>query len=178
MKYGRYHYYGFTLIELLIVITVIAILAAITIVAYAGITGRANDVAVETDLHNDSTLLIANELPAGSFPNTELALSTQGLRVAENSYGNPILDGSTGYAYNLLYCSTVDGYQPSSFALIGSSKSGNVYSVAADGNVVTFPKASWTGGWGTICPAILGVSAGNSATGIWLYENSIWKSWL
>jgi prepilin-type N-terminal cleavage/methylation domain-containing protein len=178
MRYGRYQYTGFTLVELLIVIVVIAILAAITIVAYAGITGRANDDAVKSDLHNDSSLLISNELTTGSYPNTETALSAQGLRVTENAYGNPLVDGGTGYLYNLLYCSTVDGYQPSEFAFIGSSQSGNVYSVANDGNINSFPKSSWTGGWGTICPAILGVSAGNSATGIWLYENSIWKNWL
>ena len=37
---------GFTIVELLIVIVVIAILAAITIVAYTGIQNRAYDTAV------------------------------------------------------------------------------------------------------------------------------------
>lgn len=40
---------GFTIVELLIVIVVIGILAAITIVAYGGITGRANAVKYQTD---------------------------------------------------------------------------------------------------------------------------------
>lgn len=39
---------GFTIVELLIVVVVIAILAAITIVSYNGITNRANDSAAES----------------------------------------------------------------------------------------------------------------------------------
>ena len=41
---------GFTIVELLIVIVVIAILAAITIVAYNGIQGRALDSTRLSDL--------------------------------------------------------------------------------------------------------------------------------
>ena len=46
------HQAGFTIVELLIVVVVIAILAAITIVAYNGIQNRANDSAVRSDLSN------------------------------------------------------------------------------------------------------------------------------
>jgi len=48
---------GFTIVELLIVIVVIAILAAITIVSYNGIRGRAEAAAMSSDLRN-----IANTL--------------------------------------------------------------------------------------------------------------------
>jgi len=41
---------GFTIVELLIVVVVIAILAAITIVSYNGITNKANDTAIQNDL--------------------------------------------------------------------------------------------------------------------------------
>ena len=43
---------GFTIVELLIVIVVIAILAAITIVAYNGVQQRARDARRATDLSN------------------------------------------------------------------------------------------------------------------------------
>lgn len=59
---------GFTIVELLIVIVVIAILAAITIVAYNGIQARAKTVAGQTAAANldkkwkPTMLLTANTL--------------------------------------------------------------------------------------------------------------------
>lgn len=45
--------YGFTLTELLIVIIVIGILATIAVVSYQGITARANDAVVASDLRSN-----------------------------------------------------------------------------------------------------------------------------
>lgn len=46
------HQKGFTIVELLIVVVVIAILAAITIVSYNGITKQANTSGMKSDLSN------------------------------------------------------------------------------------------------------------------------------
>jgi len=48
------HNKGFTLVELLIVIVVIAILAAVTVVAYNGLVARANRTAAQADIANAS----------------------------------------------------------------------------------------------------------------------------
>ena len=48
---------GFTIVELLIVIVVIAILAAITIVAFNGIQQRAKNSAIQADLSNAAKLM-------------------------------------------------------------------------------------------------------------------------
>lgn len=50
MKNPKYKSSGFTIVELLIVIITIAILAAISIVAYKGFQNRASDAAVQTEI--------------------------------------------------------------------------------------------------------------------------------
>lgn len=61
---------GFTIIELLVVIVVIAILAAITIVSYNGVVGRARTASLQSDLRNASTQLELAKLDTGSYPAT------------------------------------------------------------------------------------------------------------
>jgi type II secretory pathway pseudopilin PulG len=58
-------------VELLIVIVVIAILAAITIVAYNGITGRANTSAAASDAEQAAKKVVAYSLTNGDqYPST------------------------------------------------------------------------------------------------------------
>ncbi|MGO2141766.1 MAG: prepilin-type N-terminal cleavage/methylation domain-containing protein [Leucobacter sp.] len=61
---------GFTIVELLIVVVVIAILAAITIVAYNGITANAKESALKSDLSTAAKKLHAEKIINGSFPPT------------------------------------------------------------------------------------------------------------
>jgi len=59
---------GFTIVELLIVIVVIAILAAITIVAYNGIQQRARDGERRTEMQTIEKALALYFIDNGSYP--------------------------------------------------------------------------------------------------------------
>ncbi len=70
-------YRGFTIVELLIVIVVIAILAAITIVAYNGIQTRGNNSAAATAAVNVSKKLEAYNALYGNYPASGTSITTQ-----------------------------------------------------------------------------------------------------
>ena len=59
---------GFTIVELLIVVVVIAILAAITIISYAGITARANESAIKLQASNFQKKAEAYNAEKGNYP--------------------------------------------------------------------------------------------------------------
>lgn len=63
---------GFTIVELLVVIVVIGILAAITIVSYAGISQKATAASLQSDLTNSSNKLKMYQVEYGSYPTMTL----------------------------------------------------------------------------------------------------------
>ena len=156
---------AFTIVELLIVIVVIAILAAITIVAYNGIQRRAHDTSVQSDISNISHRIKLYHSEYGYYPATT-QLSSLGLRVSKGSYE------TAGNA--LIYC--VNSSQ-SNYAIVGKSKSQNTWYANSDnGGAVqaytnTFPVSG-----ATVCP-LLNVASPNW---YWLHDTATvgWVSWL
>jgi prepilin-type N-terminal cleavage/methylation domain-containing protein len=78
---------GFTIVELLIVVVVIAILAAITIVSYNGITNRANASAAQSTAAalQKKAELYASDGPTGQYPKVQADLTT-GTGITGKSY--------------------------------------------------------------------------------------------
>ena len=73
---------GFTLVELLIVIVVIAILAAITIVAYGGVTSRAQAATLQSDLSQAKTFLEGYLAQNGTYPADLPTAHSAGLKIS------------------------------------------------------------------------------------------------
>lgn len=59
---------GFTIVELLVVIVVVAILAAIAIVSYNGITRSAEETALKSNLRSAATKVTLHKAQSGSYP--------------------------------------------------------------------------------------------------------------
>ncbi len=85
---------GFTLVELLIVIVVIAILAAISIVAYNGIQDRARDTTAAETASQLRTKIEAYNSVEGEYPagSTATALATELATVPESELETSLTD--------------------------------------------------------------------------------------
>ena len=65
---SKLHQHGFTIVELLIVVVVIAILAAVILVAYNGITDNAKAAALKTNLSQATTKLETYKIDNNAYP--------------------------------------------------------------------------------------------------------------
>lgn len=143
---------GFTIVELLIVVVVIAILAAITIVAYNGIQNRAKDSAVAAEAKQTATKIQTYFIEnADTFP--DAATLASALKITPSS------DGSTPFQYTVAedaksFCITVTRGTVSYYASnTGTSSKGacnghGANGVAAITNLVANPKmATAITGW-------------------------------
>ncbi len=130
---------GFTIVELLIVIVVIGILAAISIVAYNGISTKATESTLQSDLTNASKQLGLIHAEAGTYPS--------GLPAnAKSSSGNTFHYDQTGFGTG--YCLTATSSRSNAKSYHISSTSGTV----SEGSCPGHPSGggSGSGGGGTI----------------------------
>ena len=152
---------GFTIVELLIVIVVIAILASISVVAYAGIQNRANDTAVQSDISNYAKKVMLAHAESGEYPAGRSTASPIGVGDFPLSKDSYLVSDSAGNALNnFYYCvGTVSGTP--AFAVGAVSKSNTrYYHSYLQGNVQQYT-GSWNGVSSGICPSMLpGLEAG------------------
>ncbi len=84
MKSFKYSQKAFTIVELLIVIVVIAILAAVSVVAYSGIQSRAATTTLKSDLRNGATQLGSDKATNDAYP-ASMALADGGKGLSKSS---------------------------------------------------------------------------------------------
>ncbi len=111
---------GFTIVELLVVIVVIAILAAITIVAFNGITRQAGEAGLQSELRQAATAIGIDHATNASYPDD--AASANGGNGLQSGPDNTLTYTKTDYGYCLSGVSSINGV--SSYYV--SNRSGSV----------------------------------------------------
>lgn len=160
---------GFTIVELLIVIVIIGILATLVIVAYNGITARANDTAIQTDLRNISQKSELFYADYGRYPMNSGEVATLVLRVQKLAYQN----SAAGASNNLLYCFSTNG---SVYSVVAASASKSRYYINSNMKTPTPTSQALAGMSGAVvCPA-----TGASPVGawLWLYNGGAWTGYV
>lgn len=149
---------GFTIVELLIVVVVIAILAAITIVAFNGIQSRTYDSAVRSDLSNAAKAMEISRLNSGDDRYIARTLIPSSFLSASKTAYDSSRD-------NFYYCVTSDGKR---YAMGAVSRSGREFFLV-DGVVTELAAGNV---WGAAVCSQIGSGEGhtsgyNSVTGVW-----------
>jgi len=127
---------GFTIVELLVVIVIIGILAAITIVAYTGISQRAVVASIQSDLTSSSQRLKMYYVDHGTYPQT-LDGSNCPTGPSDTNY---CLKASSGNTYSY---SSSSPY--SSFVLVATNTNGARYLIT-NSTATAVLSANWIAG--------------------------------
>ena len=130
MQWAKQKQSGFTIVELLIVIVVIAILAAITIVAYNGIQNRAKQSAAQQAVSQANKKILAYAaLNNDEYPPSLSAAGVTdetGLEYSYNNSSSPRTYGVTATNGNFSYYVSNVTSTPTSGGYQGHSQNGNV----------------------------------------------------
>jgi prepilin-type N-terminal cleavage/methylation domain-containing protein len=158
---------GFTIVELLIVVVVIAILAAITIVAYTGIQTRAYDATIKSDLKNAAVALESYKALQGNFP-------VNAGQVTSLNDGRRIAITKSAYSLNLnnnvALCSKSDA-----FGIAGQSKSGKSFAYTSSKGLYEYT-SDWSASLSTNCTTLINDSSPSYFN--WGYTSLTWQAWL
>lgn len=166
---------GFTIVELLIVIVVIAILAAISIVAYNGIQNRANDTTIINDLAN-----IKKKIELYKIDNSDLypggsdapALMNQLVfKASKNAYATSPVTGN-----NLWYCRNASQQL---FSVIALSKSGNIFYVTNSSGPTQYTGSEVWSSTAHNCNTMINMALGWQYAGYASADTTTgpWRSW-
>lgn len=145
MKIAGKEQTGFTIVELLIVIVVIAILAAISIVAYNGIQNRSKNVTTQQSLSQVAKLVEAYNALKGSYP------STGSLNNVYTDSGCPFSADGTGGFETAQWVPNISEVSTSplpqgDFAGVGRDGLGGCFTYASDGT--SYILSAWNAKYG------------------------------
>lgn len=164
---------GFTIVELLIVIVVIAILAAITVVAYTGVSARANDTAVQSDLNQFAKKMGIYYAENGRYPDLSGGDTVTDPRLVDGGVSIRVSKGSYMVApaviRNFALCGTPTGDH---YIVAAMSKSGTIYSVSDSSGVAPLSLAWGAGNSASQVCAAIGSPFGNNGYLIGGYVSS------
>ncbi len=169
---------GFTIVELLIVIVVIAILAAISVVAYTGIQNRAYDSSVSSDLTNLAKQFEIAKINSttDSYPVNDAGISAAfTFKVSKSAYAI-----SPTPVRNIVVCAP-SASNAQQFLILAESKSGNQFSIRNGGSVQKDTGDPWSvnaGAATTICQGVQSGWIGN-AVGYLSSDTTTgpWRAW-
>lgn len=127
--YTRNRQVGFTIVELLIVIVVIGVLAAITIVAFNGVSDRANNTRTEDAVSKFRRALIMYATENGQYP---LGGGTSACLGEASHYTSGCWNGSVSTTFNDAIRPYMGGTLPNPYngclMMYGSCRNGAAYS--------------------------------------------------